>query len=341
MPKKPSSATRGQRQGFVLATSTETAEADSDVATAKFQPFVQQTDVQQAFLQYKYKAEASAGTISIFPMTEQDLAPTTELLTQSFAESMGYFSIYRKFLRRHIQQYLQKHMYMPPKSIVLVASLKPADKGAPAPAIKADTEQRLQRTQGEPLTELPTSLEDSVQTNLDELTERIISARMQNNSSMEDDAERDYRMATLPLQQHQRWKRPESAQPMFNREESSPGQVVGTVEVSLVPSTRTRYLTLNAPEECAYVCNMAVDPDHRRQGYGLLLLEAVEEIARLGGQRDLYLHLRMQDAPAQALYKRGGYREANRDNPLVFLLGQDRRYLMHKRLAPILTPGSA
>ena len=35
---------------------------------------------------------------------------------------------------------------------------------------------------------------------------------------------------------------------MFNREESSPWQVVGTVEVSLVPSTRTRYLTLNAPE---------------------------------------------------------------------------------------------
>ena len=137
---------------------------------------------------------------------------------------------------------------------------------------------------------------------------------------------------------------------------------------------------------------MAVDPNHRRQGYGLLLLEAVEEIARLGGQRDLYLHLRyaarcwkhraaclhesvqhlallkasgrcgchyertvlsasgvimashacrMQDAPAEALYRRGGYREANRDNPLVFLLGQDRRYLMHKRLAPILTPGSA
>ena len=50
---------------------------------------------------------------------------------------------------------------------------------------------------------------------------------------------------------------------------------------------------------------------------------------------------RMQDAPAEALYRRAGYREANRDNPLVFLLGQDRRYLMHKRLAPILTPGSA
>ncbi len=52
--------------------------------------------------------------------------------------------------------------------------------------------------QGEPLTELPTSIEDSVQTNLDELTERIISARMQNNPSMEDDAERDYRFVHAP-----------------------------------------------------------------------------------------------------------------------------------------------
>ena len=49
----------------------------------------------------------------------------------------------------------------------------------------------------------------------------------------------------------------------------------------------------------------------------------------------------MQDAPAQALYKRAGYQEANKDNALVFLLGQDRRYLMHKRLAPMMTPGSA
>ena len=36
---------------------------------------------------------------------------------------------------------------MPPKSIVLVASLQPAAKGAAAPATKADAEQRLQSTQ--------------------------------------------------------------------------------------------------------------------------------------------------------------------------------------------------
>ena len=62
--------------------------------------------------------------------------------------------------------------------------------------------------QGEPLTELPTSLEDSVQTNLDELTERIISARMQNNSSMEDDAERDYRFAFALISSKQWVARP-------------------------------------------------------------------------------------------------------------------------------------
>ena len=61
------------------------------------------------------------------------------------------------------------------------------------------------------------------------------------------------RMATLPVPQ-QRWERPESSQPMFVREDSSPGQVVGTVEVSLVPSTRTRYLTLNAPEVLPKYC---------------------------------------------------------------------------------------
>ena len=60
-------------------------------------------------------------------------------------------------------------------------------------------------------------------------------------------------MATLPVP-HQQWERPESSQPMFVREDSNPGQVVGTVEVSLVPSTRTRYLTLNAPEVLPVHC---------------------------------------------------------------------------------------
>ncbi len=50
---------------------------------------------------------------------------------------------------------------------------------------------------------------------------------------------------------------------------------------------------------------------------------------------------RFQDKPAQALYQRAGYTVYKQDNPFVVLLGQDRRYLMHKRLTPGLTPGSA
>lgn len=54
-----------------------------------------QTDVQQAFMQYRYKAQAAQGAILIAPLTDRELEPTTELLTQSFSDSMGYFNVYR------------------------------------------------------------------------------------------------------------------------------------------------------------------------------------------------------------------------------------------------------
>jgi hypothetical protein len=50
---------------------------------------------------------------------------------------------------------------------------------------------------------------------------------------------------------------------------------------------------------------------------------------------------RLKDKPAQALYEKAGYRVCKKDNVFVKLLGQDRRYLMHKRLTPGVTPGSA
>ena len=50
---------------------------------------------------------------------------------------------------------------------------------------------------------------------------------------------------------------------------------------------------------------------------------------------------RLKDLPAQALYERAGYVAVQKDNVLVLLLGQDRRFLMRKRLTPGLTPGSA
>lgn len=55
-----------------------------------------------------------------------------------------------------------------------------------------------------------------------------------------------FRMATLPVPE-QRMERAPVPKSMFSQENRE-GKLVGTVEVSLVPSTRTRYLTLNAPE---------------------------------------------------------------------------------------------
>ena len=56
-----------------------------------------------------------------------------------------------------------------------------------------------------------------------------------------------YRMATLPVPEEQS-ERSSSYRPAFSEEESIEAKLVGTVEVSLAPSTRTRYLTLNAPD---------------------------------------------------------------------------------------------
>ena len=65
------------------------------------------------------------------------------------------------------------------------------------------------------------------------------------------------RLATLPIQDQEQQSKP--LQPVFKREPGTDGKVVGTVEISLVPSTRTRYLTLNAPE---VLHMLGVLPDH-------------------------------------------------------------------------------
>ncbi|BDA46449.1 hypothetical protein COCOBI_08-5420 [Coccomyxa sp. Obi] len=321
------------------ATTEELVVTDADVVTPKFFPFVPQTDVRQAFLEYRYTAAAPGGSLLIRPISDKHMHDTTELLTQSFSEAMGYMSVYRTFLRRHIRQYLQQHANLPPKTVVLVALLRPSKQAAVRPAVQESSSgaaQRLNRTAAAAgaasAAEMAAERERaSVHTNIEDLLQRLNAARLPGSDTASSPPDG-------PATGGEELRQAAEASCSGAGEE---GTLVGTVEVSVAASTRTRFLTLNAPEECAYVCNMAVNPEYRRRGYGLLLLEAAEEIARLGGQRDLYLHLRFQDKPAQALYQRAGYSVYKQDNPFVVLLGQDRRYLMHKRLTPGLTPGSA
>ena len=41
-----------------------------------------------------------------------------------------------------------------------------------------------------------------------------------------------------------------------------------------------------------YLCNMAVAPERRGQGFGTLLMRAAEDLVTHMGERDLYLHVR-------------------------------------------------
>ncbi|KAA6417718.1 MAG: acyl-N-acyltransferase [Trebouxia sp. A1-2] len=119
---------------------------------------------------------------------------------------------------------------------------------------------------------------------------------------------------------------PEASIRRQDQEASTSGQeqeqgaiLVGTVELLFAASTRARYLTLNAPVNCAYLCNMAVDANYRRRGYGNILLDAADDVAKLAGETQIYLHLRFQDAAPASLYKQAGYVPDKADS---FLLTQ-------------------
>jgi cytochrome bd-type quinol oxidase subunit 1 len=56
------------------------------------------------------------------------------------------------------------------------------------------------------------------------------------------------------------------------------------------------------------------------------------QCCELVGESEMYLHLRVQDAPAAGLYTATGWSEVGRDPWLVRLLGQDQMRLMRKQL---------
>jgi hypothetical protein len=63
------------------------------------------------------------------------------------------------------------------------------------------------------------------------------------------------------------------------------------------------------------------------------MLAACERRAAATGKRDVYLHVRLGDGAAAALYAAAGYEEAGRDSWVVRLAGTTPRALLHKVLA--------
>jgi len=186
--------------------------------------------------------DAGGKTLIVRPMSNEWIENSALLLTESFGESMGYLSVYRNFLLNQIRQYLNKHILLIPKTLILVGVLRDEDG------------------------------------------------------------------------------------------ESQNDVLVGTVEVSFSPSTRSTQLTLNPPPDLPYLCNMAVEASYRGQGYGSLLLDAAEDMVYETGYKSLFLHVRHVDSPALGLYRKSGFSEEGEDWPLIRLFGLDQRYLMKKSL---------
>ena len=62
----------------------------------------------------------------------------------------------------------------------------------------------------------------------------------------------------------------------------------------------------------ASITNVAVRPDHRRQGLARHLLSELMRQARSQGAASLYLEVRVSNAPAIALYRALGFEECGR-----------------------------
>eukprot|EP00887_Chlorella_sp_A99_P004761 scaffold4.g4761.t1 len=109
-------------------------------------------------------------------------------------------------------------------------------------------------------------------------------------------------------------------------------RLVATASLSFSCDTREEFPSLQPPDAAAYLCNMAVDPSFRRQGHACRMLAAAEGLAARRGVAEVYLHARLADAPALALYASSGYEEVDRDSWLLKLWGLTPRALMRKRV---------
>ena len=123
----------------------------------------------------------------------------------------------------------------------------------------------------------------------------------------------------------------ENEQPSWLKQNME-SRIVATAALSFHTDSRENFATLPPPENAAYLCNIAVDPTFRRQGYARRMLAACESIASAQGFPDLYLHLRLADTAARSLYESSGYSQVDADSWLIKLRGLTPSALIVKHL---------
>ncbi len=105
---------------------------------------------------------------------------------------------------------------------------------------------------------------------------------------------------------------------LFPDDQDARTRVIATASLSLTADTRERFSTLQPPDSQALLANIAVDPKFRRQGVASRLLAACEALTKDVGLQELYLHVRLADDAARALYAVQGYTQVCQRGCLVF-----------------------
>ncbi|MEO1404241.1 MAG: GNAT family N-acetyltransferase [Cyanobacteria bacterium J06635_1] len=97
--------------------------------------------------------------------------------------------------------------------------------------------------------------------------------------------------------------------------EPSPCNLIGTAEISLRSVSIWQPFQPRRP----YLANLAVHPDHRRQGIGRHLLLTGENIVRDWGFQSLSLHVAVNNRAAYRLYTELGYQPERPTSKRVLL----------------------
>ncbi|KAK9843117.1 hypothetical protein WJX74_007218 [Apatococcus lobatus] len=292
------------------------ASLDAGRREPRFKPFIAESEERKALLAFKHEVTTKRGLLSMRPIQEAWIPESTELLTDAFAESMGYRPAFRRYLVKEIKGYLHKHLNLPPKAIVIMGLLQqPADAAAASSVASSSSAGGEAGSKGSEAASASTPFSREQADQQPPAIEHSQRDTAQESASFAAEASAEHADAGVA---------PSLPDP----------QLVGTVELSFSASTRTQQLLLNPPRECAYLCNMAVTPDWRRQGYGMQLLRAAEMVAQLAGKQEIYLHVRHNDAPATGLYERGGYSIVKSDPKFFGWFGIDPKHLLKKDLSP-------
>jgi ribosomal protein S18 acetylase RimI-like enzyme len=199
---------------------------------------------------------------------------------------------YARFVRRRIAKYLDDHVRPPSRTLVLAATV-------PLSAAPAAEE-------AEPAAAPSTPADLERQKMEEQALDAIFAVRLPGGSGENSSDNAASPPATAAL--------------------------VGTAELSLDATTRSRYLTLNPPDDACYLMNTAVAEPWRRRGVASALVRAADQVAAGLGADVLFLHARLIDPPAVALYESLGFEVVATDGWWVSLIGQDRRHLMKRRV---------